>query len=123
MKKPFLPSVDNSVPLSGAWEVNGLVFVSGQVHVDASGNIAGKTIEEQLELTITNVKKRLAAADLTLDDVVRVQLYLTDLSQLPALNKAYKTYFKHPLPVRTAIGVVALPLGANLEMDVIAARA
>lgn len=122
MKKVYQSSETANAPLSGAIEANGLVFVSGQIHRDASGQLIGATIEEKFEVVIKNVSNILSAAGLTLDDVVRVQLYLTDLSQLPALNKVYSTYFKHPFPARTAIGVVALPLGASLEMDVIASR-
>lgn len=90
--------------------------------MDASGQLVGNSIEEKLDTIISNVKKLLGEASLTLDDVIRVHLYLTDLSQLPALNKVYVNYFKYPLPARTAVGVSTLPLGASLEMDVIAAR-
>ncbi len=122
MKQVFLPSPATNAPLSGAWEVNGLVFVSGSIHLDEDGKVAGDTIEEKLDLTLTSIKKKLGAANLTLDDVVRVHIYLTDLTELPALNAAYITHFKHPLPARTAVEVSALPLGATLEIDVIAAR-
>lgn len=121
MKKVYVSSEKTGAPLSGAIEVNGLVYVSGQIHI-SQGQLLGDTIEEQFEVAINNVKNILAEAGLSLDDVIRVQLYLTDLNQLPALNKVYSNYFKHPLPVRTAIGVTALPLNARLEIDVIAAR-
>lgn len=122
MKKAYRSSETTTAPLSGAYEANGLVFVSGQVHIDATGQLIGNSIEEKLDAVISNVKKLLEEADLTLGDVIRVHLYLTDLAQLPTLNKAYMTYFKHPLPGRTAVGVSTLPLGASLEMDVIATR-
>lgn len=121
MKKIYFSSEKTNAPLSGAIEVNGLVYVSGQIHLK-NGQLKGKTIEEKFETAINNVKKILTEADLNLDGVIRVQLYLTDLSELPALNKVYSSYFKHPLPVRTAIGVTSLPLNASLEIDVIAAR-
>lgn len=126
MKKVYLPSNETGAPLSGAVEVNGggngLIFVSGQVHADAELKLHGETIEEKLEIVMGNVKRVLAEAGLTLDDVVQVRVYVTDIKDLPALNAAYKTYFKDPLPARTAIAVQALPLGASLEIDVIAAR-
>ena len=122
MKKVYISSEKTNAPLSGAIEVNGFVYVSGQIHL-SQGQLKGETIEEQFEVAITNVKNILSEAGLTLNDVVRVQLYLTDLSRLPALNKVYLSYFSHPLPVRTAIGVTSLPLNASLEVDVIAARA
>jgi len=122
MKKVYKTSENTNAPLSGAHEVNGLVFVSGQIHVNANGQLEGSTIAEKFNVVISNVKKILDEAGLTLDDVVRVHLYLTDLKELPELNKVYPNYFKHPLPARTAVGVSALPLGASLEMDVIATR-
>ncbi len=122
MKKVYGSSEKTTAPLSAAQEANGLVFVSGQIHLNSAGKLEGSTIEEKFDLVIANVKRILKEAGLTLADVIRVQLYLTDLWQLPALNKVYTNYFQHPLPARTAIGVAALPLGASLEMDVIAAR-
>ena len=122
MKKAYKSSEHSTAPLSGAREVGGLVFVSGQIHLNSEGKLEGDTIEEQFAITLSNVENLLKEAGLTLEHIVRVQLYLTDLTQLPALNKAYVTYFQHPLPARTAIGVSALPLGASLEMDVVASR-
>jgi 2-iminobutanoate/2-iminopropanoate deaminase len=121
MKKVYVSSEKTGAPLSGAVEVNGMVFVSGQIHMK-EGQLQGETIEEQFEIAINNVMRILGEAGLTLDDVIKVQLYLTDLSQLPALNKVYGNYFKQPLPARTAVGVTALPLNAHLEIDVVASR-
>ena len=122
MKKVHLPSNTINAPLSGAYEVNGLVFVSGQVHADTEWKLHGDTIEEKLEIAFANIKRILAEAGLTLEHVIHVRLYVTDIKELPALNTAYKTYFKDPLPARTAVGVTALPLGASLEIEVIASR-
>jgi len=69
-----------------------------------------------------NIKNILIAADLTINDIIQVRLYLTDLAELPALNEEYKKYFNHPFPARTALGVSQLPLGASLEIEVVAAR-
>lgn len=122
MKKAYRSSEITSAPLSGAQEANGFVFVSGQIHLNISGQLVGDSIEEKLEAVILNITRILEEAGLTLEDVIRVHLYLTDLSQLPSLNKVYGNYFKHPLPARTAVGVSALPLGASLEVDVVAVR-
>ncbi len=122
MKKVHLSSEQTGAPLSGAYEVNGLVFVSGQIHADKEWNLQGETIEEKFEVVISNVKRVLTEADLTLADIVNIKLYLTDLSELPELNKVYGNYFQHPMPTRTAMGVAALPLGASLEIDVIASK-
>ncbi len=122
MKKAYSPSDKINAPLSGAIEVGNLVFVSGQVHADAEWKLHGETIEEKLEIAMSNVRRVLAEAGLSLENVVHVRLYVADIKELPALNVAYKTYFNHPMPARTAIGVVALPLGASVEIEVTAAR-
>ena len=109
-----------NAPLSGAVEANGFVFVSGQIHLDEQGFLAGNNIEERFEITVSNVKKVLQEAGLTLEDVVSVKLYLVNLDLLPNLNEVYMRHFPHPLPARTAIEVTGLPLGASIEMDVVA---
>lgn len=122
MKKVYLSSETTNAPLSGAYEVNGIVFVSGQIHADTDWKLQGETIDEKLEVALSNVRRVLKEAGLTLKDVIQVKIYVTNIDDLPALNAAYKTYFEHPLPARTAIAVSALPLGASLELEVIAAR-
>lgn len=122
MKKVYSPSDVINAPLSGAYEANGLVFVSGQVHADAEWRLHGETIEEKLEVAMSNVKRILGEAGLTLANVIHVRLFVTDIKELPALNTTYKTYFTHPMPARTAVCVAALPLGANVEVEVIASR-
>ena len=122
MKKAHISSETLNAPLSGAYEANGLVFVSGQVHADTEWKLHGNTIEEKLQITLGNVKRILEAAGLSLEKIIHVRIYLTDIKELPALNTAYKTYFPHPMPARTAMAVAALPLGASLEIEVIAAR-
>lgn len=122
MKKAYKSSSDTHAPLSGAIEANGFVFISGQIHLNKEGMLEGKTIEEKFGVIMGNVKNILSEAGLSVKDVVRVQLYLTDISELPALNKIYGNYFEDPLPARTSIGITALPLGATLEMDLVAAR-
>lgn len=69
-----------------------------------------------------NVEDILAEAGLSKENIIRVNLYLTDLSELKELNEVYMKTFEHPLPDRTAVGVVSSPLGANLEMDVLATK-
>ncbi len=122
MKRVHLSSKTTGAPLSGAYEANGLVFMSGQIHADKEWNLQGETIEEKFEVIMLNIKRVLAEVDITLTDIVNIKLYLTDLSELPALNKVYSEHFKHPMPTRTAIGVTALPLGASLEIDVVASK-
>ena len=68
---------------------------------------------------LRNIAATLAAIGKDLDDVIRVGVYLTDMSQFGAMNEVYRRHFAEPYPARTAIGVAALPLGAAVEMDVV----
>ena len=122
MKKPFGSSENSTAPLSSAWEANGIVFVSGQIHADKDWKLVGETIEERFQAAMKRVEDVLAEAGLGKADIIQVRLYLTDIKELSALNEVYKQYFQHPLPARTALGMAALPLGASLEIEVVAAR-
>ena len=108
MKKVYGSSENSKAPLSAAVEVNGLVFVSGQIHADKDWNLINGTIEERFRATMANIERILGEAGLTKDDIIQVRLFLTDLGELPALNEVYKLHFKHPLPARSAIGVLRL---------------
>lgn len=122
MKKIYLSSSVIGAPLSGAIEINGTVFVSGQVHSNAEWKLHGDTIEERFDIVISNIRNILREASLTLEDIVFVRIYVTDIKEMPALNAIYKKHFFDPLPARTAVAVSALPLGASLEIEVIASR-
>ncbi len=102
---------------------SGLIFVSGQVHANADLTLVGNTTAEKLAQIMKNIETILKAAGAGLDDIVKVVIYVTDMSIMPDLNKAYPGYFTAPLPVREAVCVQALPLGATLEISVIAAKA
>lgn len=122
-KEIYTPNAD-SVPgvLSQAIDTGSLVFVSGQINITADGEMVGKTVEEKLRQIMKNIKTVLGAADLGLDDIVKVSVFVTDLEQIQELNKYYPTYFTAPYPAREAIGVKELPLGATIEISVIASR-
>jgi 2-iminobutanoate/2-iminopropanoate deaminase len=122
MKKVYKSSEETGAPLSGAYEANGFVFVSGQIHMDENGRLVGENTEERFEIVVSNIKKVLAEAGLTLKDVISVRLYLVDVDLLSNINEAYMKHFTHPLPARTSIGVSELPKGASIEMDVVAVR-
>jgi len=100
----------------------GFIFVSGQVHCDDNLQLVGDTTEEKVAQIFARIEKILKAADATLDDIVKVVIYVTDMSIMPDLNKVYPTFFKEPLPVREAVCVSALPLGASIEFSVIAEK-
>jgi len=99
---------------------NGFIFVSGQVHCNEELQLVGETTEEKVAQIMKNIEKILKAAGAGMNDVVKVVIYVTDMAQMPDFNKVYPTYFKAPLPVREAVCVAALPLGASIELSVIA---
>jgi 2-iminobutanoate/2-iminopropanoate deaminase len=124
MKKEVQTSQADSVPgiLSQAIDTGNLVFVSGQINITTEGTLVGETVEEKLEQIMKNIKAVLEAASLDLNSIVKATIYVTDLAQMPDINKFYPTYFTAPLPAREAVGVAALPLGATIEISVIASR-
>lgn len=124
MKKEISTSNADSVPgiLSQAIDTGGLVFVSGQINITPNGEMVGETVEEKLQQIMHNIKAILNAAGLEVDDIVKATVYVTDLAQMPELNKHYPTYFTAPYPAREAVGVKELPLGATIEISVVASR-
>jgi 2-iminobutanoate/2-iminopropanoate deaminase len=105
--------------LSQAVTSNGLIFVSGQVYQTSNGSLIGGTVAEKLDQIIKNITAILDAAGSSLAKVINVTIYVTDMSQMPEINESYPKYFAE-LPSRAAIGVSALPLGATIELVVIA---
>ena len=98
-----------------------LVYVSGQVgqDPDAGTLVPGGTAAEA-ERALRNVAAVLAAAGLGLDDVVKANVYLADMHDFAALNAVYARHFRAPYPARTTVAVAALPLGARVEVEVVA---
>lgn len=80
-----------------------LVVISGQAAIDKTGRVVGDSIEEQTHYTMENCRQQLLSAGCDLNDVFKVNVYLTDLENWPPFNDVYKTYFNEPLPVRTAV--------------------
>lgn len=106
--------------LSQAIISNGLIFTAGFIHMTPDGKIVEGTTEEKLKQVMTNIKETLKSAGASMDDIVKATIYVTDMSILPDLNKLYVTYFKEPFPVREAVCVKELPLGASIEISVVA---
>jgi 2-iminobutanoate/2-iminopropanoate deaminase len=119
---PSDPLPPSGLPFSVAVRGGGLLFLSGQVAQDpATGELIDGDVAQQADQVLRNITATLAAIGKNLDDVIRVGVYLTDMSQFGAMNQAYRRHFTEPCPARTAIGVAALPLGAAVEMDVVVA--
>jgi len=99
---------------------NGFIFVSGQVHSQVDGTLLEGTTEEKLAQIMKNISSILEQAGATLNDIVKVVIYVTDMAIMPKVNEVYPSYFEAPLPAREAICVKELPLGASIELSVIA---
>ena len=107
-------------PYSQATRAGNLVFFSGQIPLDpASGNLVDGGIEAQARRAFDNLKAVCEAAGGSLDDIVRVGLYLTDLGQFAAVNAVMAEYFAQPYPARSTIGVSALPKASAFEVDAV----
>jgi len=101
---------------------NGVIYVAGQIHNKPDGTIVDGSVEEKVGQIMQNITAILKATEATLDNVVKVVIYVTDMAQIPKLNEVYPTYFSEPFPVREAICVKELPLGATIEISVVAAK-
>ena len=108
-------------PYSQATRAGNMVFFSGQIPLDpVTGELVGAgDITVQARRAFENLKAVCEAAGGTMDDIVRVGLYLTDLKQFSAVNAVMGDYFAQPYPARSTIGVSALPKGAAFEVDAI----
>ena len=107
-------------PYSQATRAGGTVFLSGQIPLDpATGEVVPGGIEAQARRAFDNLAAVVAAAGGTMGDVVRLGLYLTDLSQFAAVNAVMAGYFEAPYPARSTIEVSALPKGVLFEVDAI----
>ena len=110
-------------PYSQAIQVGNLVFASGQIPINpATGNFVEGGVKEQARQSLTNVKAILEEAGLTLDNVVKTTVFLADMNDFAEVNAVYAEFFAEPYPARSAVAVKALPKGALVEIEVIAAQ-
>ena len=107
-------------PYSQATRAGNTVFFSGQIALDpASGALVDGGIEAQARRAFDNLRAVCEAAGGTMDDIVRVGLYLTDLGQFAAVNAVMQEYFQAPFPARSTIEVSGLPKGTGFEVDAV----
>lgn len=112
-----------NLPFSEAVEVDGLVFLSGQIGVKPGTlELVDGGIGAEARQTMDNIGATLEAADLTFADVVKCTVMLADMADWPAFNAVYTDYFEAPYPARSAFGASGLALGGRLEVECIAAR-
>lgn len=109
-------------PYSQALATENLVFASGQLPIDPATKTMPDDIKEQAAQSLRNVKSILEAAGSGLDKVLKTTVYLADIKDFPAVNEVYSTFFAKPFPARSCFAVAALPLGAKVEIEVVAIR-
>ena len=109
-------------PYSQAIEANGFVFVSGQIPIEPeTGQMSAVDVVAQTKRVMDNLGAILSAEGLGFEDVVKTTIYLTDLSDFARVNEAYAAYFQSDPPARATVQVAALPKGAKIEIEAIAA--
>lgn len=110
-------------PYSQAIEANGFVYASGQLPIDpATGAFPEGGIKEQTRQSLLNAQAILQQAGLDLKNVVKTTVLLADIADFGAMNEVYAEFFSQPYPARSAFAVKALPTGALVEIECIAAR-
>ena len=102
---------------SQAIRVDDTVYLSGQIGLDPSTMQMVEGIETQIHRVFQNLRAVADAAGSSLDDVVKLNVYLTDLGNFTLVNEIMASYFRQPYPARAAVGVASLPRGALVEMD------
>jgi reactive intermediate/imine deaminase len=101
--------------------VEGTLYVSGNLGLDANGKIP-ETFEAEVQQSLDNIDSVLKAAGMSREDVVSVQVYLTDLNTFQRMNKVYAAHFKDPRPTRTTVGVAGLVNGGHIEITATARK-
>ena len=108
-------------PFSAAVRAGDLLFLSGQIALDpATGKLVVGDIGAQTEQIFANISAVLEAAGKSFDDVMKTTVYLADMKDFGAMNAVYARYFQTPYPARTTVQAAGLPLGAAVEIEVVA---
>ncbi len=111
-----------SSPHSQAIIADNLVFTQGSIYLTPEGKLLEGTLEEQIHQIMKNLQNILEAAGVTFADVVKTTIYVTDMSLYGTINEIYKSYMSDPYPAREAVCVKDLPLGAKVEISMIAVK-
>jgi len=106
------------LPFSAGVRGAGVLYLSGQVGLDpTTGRLIDGDVAAQTARTLDNIRALLESVGASLDDVLRVGVYLTGMESFAAVNEVYARYFRQPFPARTTVAVRALPLGAAVEIE------
>ena len=108
------------LPFSPYIAKNGFVFTSGQVYLTSEGKLLEGTIQDKTKQVMSNLESVLKRAGVSFKDVVKTTIYTTDMSLYGEVNETYASYFSEPYPAREMVCVKELPLGAKIEISMIA---
>ncbi len=108
------------VPFSEAARVGNLLYLAGQIGIDAAGNVVPGGITAETRQTMDNIRLTLERCGSSLDRVVKATVMLADMAEWAAMNEVYVSYFDKHLPARSAMGTSGLALGARVEIECIA---
>ncbi|MCB9091815.1 MAG: RidA family protein [Halobacteriovoraceae bacterium] len=103
-------------------EYNGVYYFSGQIGINPDSGELEKTFDDQLQRVMKNIDALLEGTNLKRENILKTTIFLTDLANFSLVNEAYIGFFKEPYPARSCVQVPALPKGALIEIEVIAAR-
>lgn len=118
----YPPDARRDFPFTPGIMVGDTLYVSGQTGPDPKTGKFPQDFEQEVRNTLDNIGRILKAAGMDFSDVVSVQVFLTDMSLFPRMNKVYVTYFPDPKPARTTVGVADLVGDARIEINAIAVR-
>ena len=123
-KKFFIPGAPPPIgPYSPALLVNDTLYISGQVPINIeTGNLITENIELATHQVLRNIKVLLAEADMTLENVVKCTIFMTDLNEFQKMNAVYAGYFEGVAPARETVEISRLPMDAMIEISCIAIK-
>jgi reactive intermediate/imine deaminase len=118
----FIPVAGNSsLPFSSAVRVGDMLYLSGQIGSDSTGKLVAGGIGPETRQTMENIRAVVESNGSSMDRVVKCLVMLADMNQWSAMNRVYLTYFPRHLPARSAMGASGLALGAQVEIECLAA--
>ncbi len=109
-------------PYSQALDTGNMLFISGQIPINPATGTMPESVEEQAKQVLTNITNILAEAGLTMANVVKTSVFLSDLNDFAAVNEVYASFFAEPYPARSCVQIAAIPKGAKVEIETIAVK-
>lgn len=117
-----LPDRSNNLPYSDAVLAGDKLYLSGRIGIDPATGVAAADLDQEITLLLDGIRNVLAAAEMTMDDLVFVQIYCPDLSLFDHFNLRYRSYFSSELPARAFLGSGPLLRNGRFELQAIAVR-